>query len=312
MAPATKDRKDRKIAAASDYVPGSSDGETWIRRFKDPTTQIRICPAERVNETGKTVYGSDAWPTTREHYEDAMGSFPCDASIGGSEEDCPGCQSSDTKVQQRRRQYYINAIDDQGEYRVFKMGAKLFKTFQAREQRMLGTDPDNKQPLSDRDYLINRMGKGLDTTYDPESGEKYSIDFDLDKLYDIDEILFDRYDNAVAIANGEEPGVGQDKPAAKADDDADEPAVARPAAKKAAAPAKKAAAKPEAEPEPKKDEPTGDDDYVDFLTDSDIDDAETADIKAYLEAKGVEFPARAPRSRLAGFAKEYLLNNPPY
>lgn len=311
MATATKDRSKRKVAAASDYVPGASDGETWIRRFKDATTQIRICPAERVNETGKTVFGTDAWPTAREHYDDAMSSFPCDASIGGSEEDCPGCQSDDSKVNQRRRQYYINAVDEQGEYRVFKMGANLFKTFKAREQRMLGNDPANVQPLSDRDYLINRMGKGLDTTYDPEAGDKYEFDFDATKYYDIDEILFDRYDAALAIANGEEPAVGKSK--AAEDDSASEPAP-RPAAKKAA-PAKKAAAKPE--PEPVQDTvqdtaPAGDEDYIDFLTTSDIEDAGTEDIKAYLSAKEVEFPARAPRSRLVTFAKEYLEANPPY
>ena len=62
--------------AASDYTPADAGGEIWIRTFKDPSTQIRICPEERVNEKGKKVYGSAAWAMEREHFEKGVGSFP--------------------------------------------------------------------------------------------------------------------------------------------------------------------------------------------------------------------------------------------
>ena len=263
--------------AASDYVPMDNSGEIWIRGFKDPATQIRIAPAVRVNGKGVTVYGTDAWPTEREHYEPAIGSFPCAERF---DVECVGCTDPNEAVQQRGRKYYINGIDEKGQLRVYKLGVNLFKTFKAREQRALSIDPNNKQPLSDRDYIINKMGKGLDTSYDPEPGEKYKVDFP-EELHDIDAILSERYEAALAGYTGE------------ASEPDEEPAAKKTAAKKTAT---KAAAKPET--------PSGPAQWGSTPSDELIDAAETEDIRAWLDLQKVEYPTRTPRARLVAMAKE--------
>ena len=292
--------KRRFGTAAADYVPSENDGEIWIRRFKDPSTQIRICPAADVSESGDKLFGTAAWPTAREHYDDGAGSFPC------TEDDtCVGCNDTSERVQKRTRTYYINALDSKGVLRVFKLGSVLYKTFQGREQRMLAQDPTNLQPLSDRDYIINRMGKKLETTYDPEAGDKYPVDFP-EEMHDIYQILEDRYDSAAAVYNGDEPVV---RKRAEAEPEADEPEE-KPAAKKTAAPAKKAAAKrAEPEPESEPDEPAAE--IPKTPSEEWFDDADTAEIKGYLDRENVEYPARAPRSRLVRMAKEKAAE-PPY
>lgn len=295
MAPSTK-RKFGQLA--SDYVPADTDG-VWIRRFKDPSTQIRIAPATGVNEHGDKVYGPEAWPTEREHYDDQAGSFPCVQRFG---EECIGCNDPSKEVRDRRRQYYVNALDDKGELRVFKFGATLYKTFLARHQRAVARTPENRQPLSDRDYIINRMGKGLDTTYDPEPGDPYDVDFPAE-LHDIPEILGEMYEKAERIYNGEEES---DRPAPKKARDEDEEAA--PARKTTAARRTGTGSvgqEKAAEPDPEE---------VTKLTrkslDADVDAADTDVIKAFLDREDIEIPPRTPRAKLVKLAKDLL--EPPF
>ena len=100
----------------------ANEGQTWIRYFKDPETRIRIAPYEAVRDDGVTVYGTDAWPTTREHFKNGVGSFPCGKDNGI--QDCPGCADPDSRVRERSRKYFFPALDDQGVARIFKMGPR--------------------------------------------------------------------------------------------------------------------------------------------------------------------------------------------
>jgi len=283
--------------AASDYTPASNSDEVWIRGFKDPSTQIRIAPAEMVNDRGRTVYGTDAWPTEREHYADGIGAFPCAERFGI---ECVGCTDEDEKVRDRTRKYYVNALDDRGQLRVYKLGSGLYKTFKAREARAVALDPSNRQPLSDRDYIINRMGKGLETTYDPEPGDKYSIDFP-EKLHDIQQILTDRYEQAVAAYRGDEPAAKKEE----------EPKDRTPRGSRI---------EPDEVPneEPKASRSTvrkapvqQDQGWGTNPSDEDIESADTGVIKAWLDDQAVEYPSRAPRSRLIAMAKTKAAE-PPY
>ena len=264
--------------AASDYTPAESGGEIWIRTFKDPATQIRICPAERVNEKGKTVYGSNAWAMEREHYEQSIGAFPCAERFGVA---CVGCSDPDESVSQKSRKYYLNAIDEKGQLRVYKMGVKLYKVFKAREQRALSVDPTNLQPLSDRDYIINRMGKGLETEYDPEPGDKYEVEFP--EPHDIDQILTDRYAAAEEAYTGNVTVDIQDTPVQDTVRDTEPAAKADPASFNA---------------------------WGDAPSDEQIDSADTAVIRGWLDAKKVDYPARTPRARLIAIAKKTA--EPPF
>lgn len=279
--------------AASDYVPPEDGGEIYIKTFKDPSTQVRICPAVRINDRGTKVYGSDAWAMEREHYDAELQiSYPCAERFDVK---CVGEQSDDEDTRQRSRKYYINAVDEHGDLRVYKFGVKLYKIFKGREARARGIDPTNLQPLSDRDYNIIRSGKGFDTLYDPEPGDKYEVKWP-SPLHDIDQILTDRYQAAVEAYKGPKKKAAANDPWQPPEGSETEPPDF---------------AKP-------KDEEPSDGDWAeedwhtwgDGPTDVQIDSAETGTIKLWLDAQKVEYPARAPRARLVAAAKKHA--EPPF
>lgn len=276
--------------AAVDYVPPTFDeDDVWILKFPKGETLVRICPAEATNAQGKTVYGTDAWPTEREHYdEDLKSAYPCAERFNM---ECVGCKHPDKKVRDRSRAYYINVLDQDGNNRIYKMGVKLYKIFQGREQRALGRNPDNKQPLSDRDFIIIRTGSGMnDTSYDPEPGEAYPVDGGWpENLHDIKAILRSKYAAAVEFYSGGAP-VESSEP-----EPADEPAPAKRVSRAAKT------EEPAAEPEPI---------WFKNPTAEDLEDATSEELKAFLTRRETEFPPRAPRARLLALAKELL--QPPF
>lgn len=193
------------------------DDEVWIKGFKDGMTTIRIPPEP------KTV----KWTTYREHYDEGMGYFPCCEA-----KDCVGCTDTNPKVRDRSRRYAINALDSEGRVQVYKIGSRLYRTLQGREQR-LGT-------LSDRDYIIVRTGQKLETNYDVDPGEKYDIDWpEPDELHDIMAVLGAKYESTAALYNGGAENQSEPEP------EAEEP-KANPRMRKAA---------PVAEPESEPDKP---------------------------------------------------------
>ena len=287
---------------ASDYVESrGSDDEVWIRTFKDPATKIRIIPVEGINSHGVKVTGSDSWQTFREHFEDGYGSYPC----SNKKDECPGCLSTSPRTKKRTRKYYFNALDETGNVRVYKIGSVLWQTLNGRDKR-IGS-------LSDRDYTIIHMGTTMnDTRYDPEPGEVYAIDFSDVKIVNIMEILNSAYADAVAHNSGlpsprataadaqvaAEMGI---TPAAASTNGRIQPASAAAATKQIKpAAAKTALAKPE----------VNDSIWGDAPSDEDIEAAETGVIKAWLDAKEVEYPSRAPRARLIEMAKKAA--EPPF
>jgi hypothetical protein len=294
---------------ADDYEPEQFDpDDIWIKGFPVGTTQIRIIPFESINKKGEPVYGASAWPTEREHYDQVVYAFPCSEKYPNVP--CPGCNSPDSKVRERNRKYYFNALDKDGEQRIFKIGQGMQETFLNRQQRMMAEDPSNKQPLSDRDYHVTRTGSTLqDTKYDPDSGAEYPVEFPANP-YDIEAILkkaFERawrHFNAVPVetvvppipdgAFGASSGRIQSKAAA-----AEAPVQDTPA------PAKAAPAAPAA--------PAGPEDVLgEHPTEEELEDATSDDLKAFLKRPGinVDFPARAARSRLLDLAKKAIA--PPY
>lgn len=278
--------------AASDYVPAAFDeDDVWIRKFPVGETLVRICPAEMVNEKGVTVYGTAAWPSEREHYdEDLKSAYPCAERFGI---ECVGCKHANKKVRDRSRAYFINVLDQDGNNKIYKMGVKLYKIFQGREQRALGRDASNTQPLSDRDFVIIRTGSNMnDTSYDPEPGEAYPVEGGWpDEMYDIKEILKQKYAAAIAFYSG---GAGEDS------EPADEPTTPAPATR-ISKPAAAKAAEPKEEPDPI---------WFKNPTAEDLEDATSEELKGFLDRREREYPARAPRARLLAEAKKVL--EPPF
>jgi hypothetical protein len=290
---------------ADDYVPEAFDPEDiWIKGFQVGTTQIRILPAEDVNAKGEPVYGARAWPTEREHYDQVVYAFPCSEKYGIP---CPGCQSTDPKVRERNRKYYFNALDKDGEQRIFKIGQGLKDTFLSRQQRMVSEDPSNQQPLSDRDYHVTRIGSGLtDTKYDPDSGQEYPVEFP--EPYDIKAILAKSFERAWLHFNAE-PAVAPPIPGGGFGGASSNGSGRIPS--KAAAPLQDTPA-----PAPAPAATAVADEDEDVLgrnpTIDELEDATSGALKAYLRRPevNVDFPARAARSRLLDLAKDSL--NPKF
>lgn len=285
-----------KSSAEFPEAGGDSD-EVWVRTFNKDSTIIRIAPTATVTDDGREVEGTEAWVKELEHY-DRTGfgrSFPCPVPHGWTKDKCPGCSHDNEEVRKRSAKWYFNAIDDKNYLRVFKIGVKLLRKFKLREQR-LGT-------VSDRDYEVIRSGKDFnEIEYDLEAGDKGSRDFP-ETLHNIAEILSRSFQEAVDYyAN---PKGKQDS-----ENDREEDAPKREskiAEKLEEERSTRKAAEPEKDPEPEEEEWKT---WGKNPTDDQIGNAETADIKKWLEQQEVEFPARAPRSRLITMAKETAAKPP--
>ena len=294
---------------ASDYVPSENTSDSvWIRNFRDGSTQIRIAPAEGVNASGQQVFGYDAWPSEREHYDKvARVSYPCPREHGASA--CIGCSSDDENTRKRSRYYYVNALDKDGRMRIYKFGITVYKILKGRQERLVAADPSNRQPLSDKDIIVTRSGKDFnDITYDIDWGEKYPIDWNETEPLDINKALEDSYREAMEKYNGGEPltKVNPDQDTTGAADtnrnasgsftasDAVRQGKITPDASKDST---GAADEDEDEAKPLGDVPSEDD----------LDNAETTELRRWLrDVAKVEFPERAPRARLLKLAKAEL------
>lgn len=341
-------------AAEHETERANEEDDVWIRYFKEKNTRFRFMPyeiEEKVNGKITVRTGCDAYPTMREHYHPAIKAFPCLAFRGMF---CPGCEDKSEKVRDKRRKYYFPAIDEQGMVRIYKMGPGLWARFKAREER-IGT-------LTDRDYVVSKSGAGLQTNYEIEPEEKYTIDFEEEfgdqEVPDIDELLGARYQAAIewysTAGDTDDVDNDGDSPAprralGRRNADADEPqekAPLRRIGRKSVEPepepeaprriGKKAAARPpreevvEEEEEPEEapapartrkiaparkaaapaPKPASVTDLV-YESVDDVEGAETEDLRAFLTQEGVEFPPRAPRTRLVAMALK-AADIPPY
>ena len=282
---------------AGDYDPDTGSG-TWIRAFNQPTTQLRIIPSTGVNREGEKVFGPDSWPTEREHYEEGIGFFGCARDHG--QEKCLGCSSDVERVRKRSRRYYVNALDKDGEQRIFKMGTRVFQVFQQRHQRAVAMDPSITQPLSARDYFVHRTGSGLETSYDVEGGDPYPVTWP-EELLSIPQALMDAYLESMAAYEARAAG---DRRAANPAATPLAPSTASRIGQPAAAPVTNGHSTPAAEPVAAAAPPEEQDGQLpDTPTPEQIAEADTPEIKRWLTTKAVEFPARAQRSTLVKLAQ---------
>jgi hypothetical protein len=154
-----------KKDAVDDY---SGDG-LYLRTFKDGDTTVRF-----LEET-------DDWIQFREHYTRDRKSFPCT----GDKWSCPGCTSDDEEVSRSSRKYACNVYVVKGGYVApYRIPITLAKKMFTRSERNDGT-------VLNRDYTVMKTGKGMDTDYDVEQDDKYTMDVKtlLKDGQDIEEIL---------------------------------------------------------------------------------------------------------------------------
>jgi hypothetical protein len=276
------------VQTAEEYEENrAQNDEVWIKGFRDGETKIR------------PLIEPNAMPTYLEHYAEGFGYFPCSKL-----KDCVGCTDESAKVRQRSRRFAFNALNDRGHQQVYKMGSRLHEIFKSRQKR-IGT-------ICDRDYTIVRSGKNFnEISYIPEPGDKYEVEFS-DALYDIPSLLAAKYAQAVA-AYGGTPVVAQPTPAPA--QEASSPGLGAPEVNVTKGPDEAQAeasdvqfAPPAEEQAPSAPAPAPENSSGYPV----VDKMSAAELRDFLTAKSVDFPERAPRSRLAKLADEWIAANPPF
>lgn len=149
--------------AEADLTSEVSSDRRWIKNFKEGETKIRF-----LQEIGD-------WLVYKEHYNPGGSYFPCTETS-----DCPGCNSDNERMKSRSRRAAANALVG-GHVDVYKIPIKLTNRLHIRADRY-GT-------ITDRDYLITRVGKDKDTEYDTEALSPTQINLSDYKLHDIQAML---------------------------------------------------------------------------------------------------------------------------
>lgn len=159
----------------SEIPEGEELGEfiPYLRNFREGDTTVRF------------IEEIDEWIEFYEHYTLEGKGFPCT----GDRKSCPGCTSEVEKVAKASRKYATN-LELVSNHAVlpFRIPASLSKKLFNRAERN-GT-------ITNRDYVIMREGKGLDTEYDVEQDDKYEVNLRelLGKSHDLQAILLGSYE----------------------------------------------------------------------------------------------------------------------
>lgn len=171
----------------------STGGKTWIKNVR-----------EGEDMTVRFLTEPDEWYAYREHYDPSVHFFPCI----GRDNDCPGCNHESEKVQRASRRYLANAYDvSAGQVIPLKLPLDLANRLVARYERYGDT-------ITDRDYTLHRMGKGLDTTYDvtPEPPSKF--DASQHALVDVEAALIEQFEDAFDLEPSNAGGATTERPSA--------------------------------------------------------------------------------------------------
>lgn len=156
-------------------APAVSEGNgNYLRNFKDGDTVVRF------------IDEPDDWIVFREHYTTDRKSFPCTED----RDSCPGCTSDIESVQRASRKYATNVWLAKSDLVLpFRIPMSLAKRVFSRAERNDGT-------ITNRDYVVMKSGKGMDTEYDIEADDKYAVDLDVlrSKSMNVQDILSESYD----------------------------------------------------------------------------------------------------------------------
>lgn len=163
------------------------DGDVWLKGFKDGFTTVQI--AEPVAE----------WVKYFEHYDPDAGKkgafFACARVELG---DCEGCNSDNERTKKAGVKWAFNGIDDQGRYNLYKVGAKIKKQMELREQTK-GLD------ITTKEWEISRSGSGLETEYMSEAQGPAKYEVDESKFTDAGPILAKTYFDYLEVIKEDAP-----------------------------------------------------------------------------------------------------------
>lgn len=168
----------KKKSEITENTLGDGEFLPYLRNFREGDNEVRFI--EEVED----------WIGFSEHYTPEGKSFPCT----GDRNACPGCTSENEKTSRASRKYATNVkLVENGMVLPFRIPMSLAKKLFNRAERN-GT-------ITNRDYIVMREGKGLDTEYDLEQGDKSEVNLaDLqEKAHDIEEILRSSYEEVWGV-----------------------------------------------------------------------------------------------------------------
>lgn len=165
----------KRASEAPKFEGGSGGGNGWMRTLKEGEHRLRF-----LDET-------DDWYFYWEHFNPTPGGFPFPCT--GDKATCPGCTSGIEKMEKASPKYAVNTKS--GDYvNVYKFPTKFFNKMVIRSER-------NKGTVTDRDYLITRIGTDTNTDYDVDMmmPSELSQSF-FDKRVNIEEMLMQAFKEA--------------------------------------------------------------------------------------------------------------------
>lgn len=158
-------------------LEASSGDQIWIKQIpSDGEMTVRF------------LQEMDSWFEFREHWGDSVKSY---FACVGKDNDCPGCNGATEQDQRTSKRYLVNALDvETGRVIPLKLPVDLVNRLETRWDRY--------ETITDRDYLLSRTGKGLNTTYDldPQSPDALDVSRYEDQLHDPQEILEKQWSDA--------------------------------------------------------------------------------------------------------------------
>lgn len=154
----------------------AAGGSDYIRNFKDGTTVVRFLQELQPEDQNDRING---WTGYWECYN------PEGRNGKGAYYPSPG-KNSKYNTERVSRRYLVNCLVD-GKVAVYKVPASLMDRITRRS--------DKYETITDRDYEITRSGKGINTEYDIEAGDRGRIDIAAyaDQLIDHDKLLSDAF-----------------------------------------------------------------------------------------------------------------------
>lgn len=166
-----------KEALEQSLAQSDFDGSIWVRSI----------PSES-EITVRFLTDPDEWFEYREHWGQSVKSY---FACTGKDNDCPGCNGESEQDQRTSKRYLANALDvEAGRVIPLKLPVDLVNRLRTRWDRY--------DTLTDRDYILSRTGKGLNTIYDLDPMDKDSLDisqYEKDR-HDLEQILIDQWKDA--------------------------------------------------------------------------------------------------------------------
>lgn len=149
-------------------------GGRWMKTLKEGETRMRF------------LMETKDWIKYWEHYNPMPGGFPFPCT--GDKSTCPGCTSGIEKMEKASPKYAVNA--KVGDYvDIYKFPAKFYNRMDIRAERNDGT-------ITDRDFIVTRIGKDTSTDYDVDMMMPSQLDKQNLVVHDVEQALADAFKEA--------------------------------------------------------------------------------------------------------------------